>query len=341
MIDHPDQLPCAAQIAQEAGHPPLVFLKLDTGYGRAGLPPASPAFAALVDAVLAAEAGGALRLHGLYSHAGHSYDCRDVWDPMSLLASEFAGLQQAAEVLRRKEPAAAAHPLVLTVGATPTTTTIQHPDLLGPGRARAGAPDQAPAPPTHTIAAQFAALRTAGFALEVHAGVYPTLDLQQLATHARDARLLAAADVAISVVAEVASVYAGRGAAGTAEALVNAGSLALGREPVKDAAAAAGHYAGWGVVMPWAGLRNEVPGERFPRRYGGLCVGKISQEHGILAWGGAKEDEPVLAVGQRVRIWPNHACVAGAGFDHYLIVDSRNTDKEDVVVDVWSRWQGW
>ena len=29
-----------------------------------------------------------------------------------------------------------------------------------------------------------------------------------------------------------------------------------------------------------------------------------------------------VGVGQRVRVWPNHACVAGAGFGWFLVVDS-------------------
>jgi len=41
--------------------------------------------------------------------------------------------------------------------------------------------------------------------LFVLTGGSPTLDMQQLATHARDASLMTADDIAISVVAEVAS----------------------------------------------------------------------------------------------------------------------------------------
>ncbi|KAG7292908.1 hypothetical protein NEMBOFW57_002953 [Staphylotrichum longicolle] len=171
--------------------------------------------------------------------------------------------------------------------------------------------------------------------------VLPTLDMQQLATHARDASLMTADDIAISVVAEVASVYPERGANGTTEALINAGTLALGREPVADKGKVPGQdYPGWGFVMPW-GLDNPVPGPEFPRVHDGWQVGRISQEHGILTWQGRKEDEVPLQYGQRVRVWPNHSCIAGAGFDWYLIVDSRNKGREDEVVDVWPRWRGW
>ncbi len=51
--------------------------------------------------------------------------------------------------------------------------------------------------------------------------------------------------------------------------------------------------------------------------------------------------EEKLEVGQKVRIWPNHSCITGAGYDWYLIVDSTLEGKEDEVVDVWPRWRGW
>ncbi len=171
----------------------------------------------------------------------------------------------------------------------------------------------------------------------------PTLDIQQLSTHARDASLMTHNDIAISVLAEVASLYPSRGPGGTTEALIAAGTLALGREPVADKGAVPGqHYSGWGLVMPWGSLASSPPpGPEFPRVHGGWQVRKISQEHGILGWQGGKEDEVPLNIGDKVRIWPNHSCIAGACFDWYLIVDSRNEGHEDEVVDVWPRWRGW
>lgn len=110
--------------------------------------------------------------------------------------------------------------------------------------------------------------------------------------------------------------------------------------------------------MPWGPLagKQPVPGADFPRVHKGWRVQRISQEHGILTWTDTElpegEDEPgvtdkimkdlpKLKYGQRVRIWPNHSCIAGACYDWYLIVDSRREGKEDEVVDVWPRWRGW
>ncbi|KAK3362618.1 putative serine dehydratase domain-containing protein [Lasiosphaeria hispida] len=333
MLDHPAQLASVAAISA-ASHPPLVFIKIDAAYGRAGVVSGSSACAELIDAVLDAERAGTCVLHGVYCHAGQSYGAREDWEAMQLLAAEFAELQGVAKLVREKSPG---HELVLSVGATPTATTIQHPVFLG--AAKGGEEDSAL---TSEVEAIFGELREAGFGLEVHAGVYPTLDLQQLATHARDSTLMTSDDIAISVVAEVASIYPGRGVNGTTEALVTAGTLALGREPVTDKGAVPGRdYAGWGILMPWGKVSSPAPGPDFPRVHGGWQVGKTSQEHGILAWRGKKEDEVPLQVGDKVRIWPNHSCIAGAGFDWYLIVDSSEKGREDEVVDVWPRWRGW
>ncbi|AEO53636.1 hypothetical protein MYCTH_2295250 [Thermothelomyces thermophilus ATCC 42464] len=340
MIDHPAQLAALASVPAPFPHPPQVFLKIDTSYGRAGVAPGTPACSALVDAALGAEARGLCALHGLYSHAGHSYGARGgAADALAYLAAEFRGLAGvAAEVAARRRNNGAKTELVLSVGATPTATVVQQFGLLaGSEGTGGGKPDEK----TGEVERLVADLKGQGYALEVHAGVYPTLDMQQLATHARDTSLMTVDDIAISVLAEVASIYPGRGANGTTEALVTAGTLALGREPVADKGEVPGQdYHGWGFLMPW-GLNNPVPGPDFPRVHDGWQVGRISQEHGILTWQGKKEDEVPLQYGQRVRIWPNHSCIAGACFDWYLIVDSRNKGREDQVIDVWPRWRGW
>ncbi|KAK0753828.1 putative serine dehydratase domain-containing protein [Schizothecium vesticola] len=331
LIDHPSQLPPLRQLR----HPPLIFLKIDAGTARAGVSPSSPACAALVAAAIAAERDGDVVFHGLYCHAGHSYGARRRWtDALGFLGDELRTLLQVARTTGRKGG------LVLSVGATPSASGVQHPGLLSAGD---GGEEEEE---VGVVRALLDEIKAEGWIGEVHAGVYPTLDLQQLATHARDSSLLTANDIAISVLAEVASVYPSRNPAGTSEALITAGSLALGREPVADKGSPPGlDYAGWGFLMPWgpalAGKQPALPAGGFPRAHDGWQVGRISQEHGILTWHGRPEDEVPLAVGDRVRVWPNHSCIAGAGFDYYLVVDGGRVGREDEVVDVWVRWRGW
>ncbi|KAI0009412.1 putative serine dehydratase domain-containing protein [Xylariaceae sp. FL0662B] len=333
MVDHPDQIKHLTALASKSGHAPQVFLKIDVGSRRAGVVPGSAACAALTEHLLLAEAVGSCELLGLYSHAGHSYAARRDWEAMDFLRAEFAALHAAAA-----GPSKHKRPLVLSVGATPTATTIQHPDLqaLDAG-AEAGAEKRLP-PAVAQLRDLMETLRRDGFALEVHAGVYPTLDVQQLAAHARDAATLNSDMIGISVLAEVASVYPGRGD-GRDEALVNAGCLALGREPVGGGVE--GGYAAWGIVMPWNRLDTPAPGPGFPAVHAGWEVARLSQEHGVLQWVGPAEDEVPLHVGQRVRIWPNHACIAGAAHVWFLVVDSRRKGLEDDIIDVWPRWNGW
>ena len=201
---------------------------------------------------------------------------------------------------------------------------------------------------THHHLSSFYLLLLSSFCAKTHR-YSPTLDLQQLATHARGPSLMTADDIAISVLAEVASVYPGRGRDGTTEALVAAGTLALGREPVTTTTTtttttSGTDYSAWGAVVPWGRAgHNPVPGPGFPREHGGWQVARISQEHGILAWYGDGDggEKVPLCVGDQVRIWPNHSCIAGACFDWYLVVDSSNAGREDQIVDVWPRWRGW
>ncbi|KAI1821587.1 putative serine dehydratase domain-containing protein [Xylaria intraflava] len=336
MIDHIDQVKLLTSLASKSGNPPLVFLKVNIGSNRAGVPPNTPECAALIRELLLSETVGSAIFWGVYSHAGHSYGSRKDWEAMGVLGVEFAGLHDVARAVQAERPT---HPLVLSVGATPTVTTLQHPDFHTDGTTNGGASDGAV---TAQIKDLIARMRADGLTLEVHAGVYPTLDVQQLAAHARDATSLNPSAIAVTVLAEVSSIYPGRGANGTSEAIVNAGCIALGREPCEDKGEVKGqHYNAFGIVMPWAGVRNVVPGPEFPAVHGGWQAARLSQEHGVLAWRGDMEAETPLVAGQRVRIWPNHSCITGAAYPYYLVVDSRLRGREDEIVDVWTRWNGW
>ncbi|KAI2640919.1 putative serine dehydratase domain-containing protein [Xylaria nigripes] len=334
MVDHVDQVKYLTSLASKASTPPLVFLKVNIGSNRAGVPPNTPACAALITELLLSQTVGSSVFWGVYSHAGHSYGSRTDWEAMNVLGAEFSSLYEVARAVQAERPG---HPLVLSVGATPTVTTLQHPDFH-PDATNAGADGAA----TGLIKDLISRMRADGLMLEVHAGVYPTLDLQQLAAHARDATFLNPSAIAVSVLAEVASVYPERGANGSTEALINAGCIALGREPCEDKGAIKGqHYNGMGILMPWGGLQNVVPGPEFPAVHGGWQVARLSQEHGVVVWQGKKGSETPLSMGQRVRIWPNHSCITGAAHPYYLIVDSRHSGCEDTIVDVWPRWNGW
>ncbi|KAH7095335.1 putative serine dehydratase domain-containing protein [Paraphoma chrysanthemicola] len=292
-----------------------IFIKIDTGYQRAGVKTSSPKFPALVDGIANSDNSHVL-LKGFYSHYGHSYAGNSPDDAAHGLIEELVGLEAACSAL----PSTLSRKLVLSVGATPTATAAQNMLLSGSPRVQE----------FQNILGQL----KEKFDVELHAGVYPLLDCQQVATHARPAeghtgegfQPLSKDNIAIKMLLEVTSVYDERD---KPEALVSAGSLALGREPCKS-------YSGWGIVTSDFGNAgtSSVYDERSDRT--GWIVGRVSQEHGILVWEGEREKCNPLAIGDKVTVWPNHACVAGAGFGWYLV-----TDGGDEVVDVWVRWRGW
>ncbi|KAH6663188.1 putative serine dehydratase domain-containing protein [Halenospora varia] len=325
MIDHLDQLPSVTALHKESSLAPCIFLKIDMGGHRAGVVPQTAACSDLIASLLALQTAGTAHLLGLYSHAGQSYTSNSRSAALDYLRQEFESLLITATSIHSLSPSL---PLVLSVGATPTTTSVRN--LLSPSES---APEEEKTA-VATLNATIQAIRDKKCSIEIHAGVYPTLDVQQLATHALPQSLLSWDNLAFTIIAEVASLYPGRGKDGTPEVLLGAGSLALGREPCKA-------YPGWGVLTPWnrPGISNPPAG---PEELKGWVVGKISQEHGILTWGGRNnKEEEKLEIGQKVRIWPNHACIAGAGYGWYLVVDGSREGREDEIVDVWPRWRGW
>lgn len=300
------------------------------GGRRAGVPPSTEACSSLVASLLSFEAAGRAHLLGLYAHAGQSYYGSSRSTALDFLRQEFEALLVTATLVHSVSPS---RHLVLSVGATPTSTSVRN-LLIDHEDADATPTEEGKA--IAALRATIAAIREQKCAIEIHAGVYLTLDIQQLATHALPTEgphaMLTWDDIAITIVAEVASLYPGRGKNGTPEALLGAGTLALGREPCKA-------YEGWGILTPWNRPGVKMP-SAGPENHVGWRVGRISQEHGILVWSG-EEAPDILKVGQKVRLWPNHACIAGAGFGWYLVVDGTRTGREDEIIDVWPRWRGW
>ncbi|MCJ1281875.1 hypothetical protein MMC26_001198 [Xylographa opegraphella] len=338
MIDNSDQLSILQAFKEVAGFSANIFIKIDAGYGRAGLDPNSGKLKALLEVVLPiTKAEGFGHLSGFYSHAGHSYGVASGDEAMGHLSSEIENLIIAASLADKllggsHEPNESKAKYVLSVGATPSATSIQH--LVHANRTLPAAWE------AQTDRLRQCIVHAKGCGnLEIHAGVYPFLDNQQLATQASLSSSttttpiaqhgISFPDIALTILAEVASLYMHRN---PPEALIAAGSLALGREACKS-------YGGWGVVSDWstssATTRHPCT---VPTNRSGWEVARISQEHGILQR--VSDDAPELKVGSKLRVWPNHACVAGASFDFYVIVDS-DSPSTNQVVDVWTRCRGW
>jgi D-serine ammonia-lyase len=341
LIDHPDQLHHLREIDPDALL--RVFVKIDTGYGRCGVVVGGEQFTELLDQIRSTGKGDVI-LRGLYSHMGNSYSGNSPKDALKSLQAEIKGLQMAAEMAAKiTSDSVGPWPkrLLLSVGASPTATAAAN------VWAELKEEESEVLNEVKELVETFRATKESEFQLELHAGVYPLLDMQQVATHARPPTLVArtpngapdpglsTANIALRIIVEVVSLYPERS---KPEALISAGSLALGREPCKS-------YPGWGVVTPWAPRQSPLstgfpvydPDDPNPT---GWIVGRISQEHGILTWEGPREEMRELKIGQKLAIWPNHACIAGAGFGWYAVVDSVSDDP-DLVRDVWVRCRGW
>ena len=118
-------------------------------------------------------------------------------------------------------------------------------------------------------------------------------------------------DCAVTVLTTVVSHQPG-----SSQVVVDAGALALSHDP--------GPVQLDSVPGKGAVITETNPLVVHPS----LRVVSLSQEHGIIQ-GAGPEDLAGLAVGSRVRILPNHACLAVALFDEYAVV------RGEEVVDHW------
>jgi D-serine deaminase-like pyridoxal phosphate-dependent protein len=103
--------------------------------------------------------------------------------------------------------------------------------------------------------------------------------------------------------------------------------------------------AGWMAMSQDRGTRRQAVDQGFGlvcdvagKPYADLIVADANQEHGIVALRrGSDGALPALAIGDRVRILPNHACATGAQHPAYHVVRGASAE----VVACWPRFGGW
>lgn len=125
-LDVPGPLGVAAQ---RAGVTIDVQVKVDCGYGRAGVDPRGSAMLELVQRI--AERTH-LRFAGILAHAGHSYKARGAAQVLAVARSERDVMVEAAAKLA----AAGVSVPTVSIGSTPTATQVDH--LTGIDEVRAG-----------------------------------------------------------------------------------------------------------------------------------------------------------------------------------------------------------
>ncbi|KAJ8487514.1 hypothetical protein ONZ45_g14313 [Pleurotus djamor] len=286
LIDHLDQLRAleAFEGKRNSGRRWSAFIKIDGGQKRAGVPPNSIQLKELIQAI---SISNAIDLYGFYAHAGNAYGSESLSGAESFLSSEVQVVNEAAAVGLQVQASLDGQRqwprFVLSVGSTPTA---------------------------HAASAESRATldKLLHGDLELHAGNYPMLDLQQKHT-----TLIDTPNIAQRVLATVISYYPGRGADGRDEALVDGGAIAFSKDT--------GPSGGFGDVI----------GKKWR-------LERISQEHGTLVSLDAEAD--AIRIGDVVEIVGQHACLIAAAYPWYYIVDSENGDGR-TVVDVWVPWKGW
>lgn len=324
-VDHPSHIDEIDRIdpASWPGKIP-VWVLIDVGDHREGIAAESTQLADIAKRI---NTSNRAVLAGVYTHMGSSYSSSSPQEALGYMAKELEGLRDGAVSFLKSAGLDRANDsgqskVAISLGASPTATSIQN---------LTEETDEA-----KRYLAQIEDIKKS-FDVEFHAGVYPVMDMQQMATRARpqhslsspNQSLLSYSDLGFRILVEVASLYPDR--TDKPEALVAAGSIALGREPCKS-------YSGWGVVTPWPAKSGDHYDPETSKT--GWIVGRISQEHGVLTWEGPRDDMRQLALGEKLMIWPNHACIAGVNFGWYLVVDSDKPDRDEIQ-DVWLRWRGW
>ena len=114
----------AAAIAAHP-QPPRTLIEIDTGESRGGVPPDD-------DALLQIASTLGLRLGGVMTHAGHSYNGRSIGEIARIAEAERSGVVRAAERLRAAGHAAP----VVSMGSSPTALHAE--TLAGVTEVRAG-----------------------------------------------------------------------------------------------------------------------------------------------------------------------------------------------------------
>ena len=140
---------------------------------------------------------------------------------------------------------------------------------------------------------------------EMRPGVFMFGDLAQVALGSCER-----ADIAPSVLATVISHDRDRG-----RMILDAGALALSKDHGEQ---------GYGLLVGADGSPLDAD----------LTIDEVHQEHGAVS---GEIDFARHPVGSRVRVLPNHACMTGAMYERYFVVEG----SDESVRAEWSRTNGW
>jgi D-serine deaminase-like pyridoxal phosphate-dependent protein len=266
---------CSAQISAASDSEAMVlavrrlgvWVSVDAGYGREG----ALAHGA-VEICAALHSSRRLRLAGLYCHSGNSYNCPGCPSEARAAAQSLAVVEATVvSTLAADLAAQGIHTPAISIGATPS--------LMAGSVWSTAAIDAA------------LSILPSTTELELHAGNYPFLDRQQVASGSAGME-----DIAVYVLARIIGVYPDRNGG---EFLIDAGGCALHKDS--------------GGLDTWGCLAEDHS----------VVLRKMTQEVSVV--GRAKGDATPIdysryIIGSLVRVLPNHSCMTAACHDYYVTV---------------------
>lgn len=116
LLDNRQTLDAVERLYERSGQQLDFFLKVDCGYHRAGVDPESPES---LELALHMARGGAVRLNGLLTHAGHSYHAKSVEEIKAIARQETGAVSSFAGLLRENRLE-----VTRSVGSTPTMSVV-------------------------------------------------------------------------------------------------------------------------------------------------------------------------------------------------------------------------
>lgn len=267
-----------------------IFIKIDMGTSRAGLPNDSTDFHELLKKLMSPAVSEVAELYGFYAHAGHSYHVHSIVDAHKLLLDEIIAVNEAAKTYGRLHPEIDVKSLTLSVGATPTSNSLKIRDELQLN--------------------EYIRTKLVG-SLEIHCGNYCMYDLQQYSTGCIEKH-----EIAGYVLGSVWSAYNER-----KEFLTNTGVMTLTRE--------SSDIKGHGLCIPTGqifksdDLKINWYVDRVSQEHGIL---RQYQEGDDEVNG---EAIAPLKLDQQIAVLPQHACIVMAQFPYYFVLD-KNGKVSDV-----------
>ena len=121
LIDHPVTLTFLEEELKSCNQSAFVFLKVDCGYGRAGVLPDSNQALLLAQKM---HKSPHIEFSGLLTHAGHSYDCRSKDELKGISKQERNSVLRLASRLRQANIPVPC----ISIGSTPTMSVVQNLD---------------------------------------------------------------------------------------------------------------------------------------------------------------------------------------------------------------------